>query len=406
MVSFTLRTTSTLFLAAFSAINVQAVPLSLTKRIAQIISASTQQWEQACDKAGGGLDCNPTSVSAFQTLLINAGVCAQQDAADTMVDLAKKQNNDPDMIRLTQIFAQQARNSPNSLAVPYCQKAPRNAELQGLFQCQFQGSNQQSFVGGLKVGDNGTIPFGMTQPVNPLGSCLAHPQGPIADGSQLVDQVQDPGVGGGSNSTASATSSSGDATPSNIATATNDGTASTTVASAPASTATSTETASGTSVDNSSASSTASAPTTSSTSTAAGDEGSDDIDPSATSSSTPPSASSDGSVRASNGSTDSSSGAASSDFHIQNGLDAQKLNASFKSLTADSSCNEGDQACVQGGFAQCVSGKFVITQCSGGLTCEALPLVAKPGTSLACTTEADALSRIQATGATGGIDGS
>lgn len=66
---------------------------------------------------------------------------------------------------------------------------------------------------------------------------------------------------------------------------------------------------------------------------------------------------------------------------------------------------DGDQACLDGGFAQCVGGSFVVNQCAGGTQCFALPLVNKAGTSLACTTQDDALSRIQATGAQGGIDG-
>jgi len=65
----------------------------------------------------------------------------------------------------------------------------------------------------------------------------------------------------------------------------------------------------------------------------------------------------------------------------------------------------GENACVNGGFAQCVDGKFVVTGCSATLTCAALPLVNSPGTSITCTTTADALARIQATGATGGITG-
>lgn len=47
----------------------------------------------------------------------------------------------------------------------------------------------------------------------------------------------------------------------------------------------------------------------------------------------------------------------------------------------------------------------MVQDCSGGLTCAALPLVNKAGTSLACTTEADALARIAASGATGGLTG-
>ncbi|KAG1841282.1 hypothetical protein F4604DRAFT_1939553 [Suillus subluteus] len=75
--------------------------------------------------------------------------------------------------------------------MPYCQSAPHNAELNGLFQCQFQGDNPTAFVG-----SNGTIPFGMSAPVSPAGSCPANPSGLIADGSQLVDLTQNPGVGG------------------------------------------------------------------------------------------------------------------------------------------------------------------------------------------------------------------
>ena len=65
----------------------------------------------------------------------------------------------------------------------------------------------------------------------------------------------------------------------------------------------------------------------------------------------------------------------------------------------------GENACVNGGFAQCVGGKFVSTGCSAPLVCAALPLVNSPGTSITCTTSAEALTRIQATGAKGGLTG-
>ncbi|KAI0810891.1 hypothetical protein BC629DRAFT_1589635 [Irpex lacteus] len=92
-------------------------------------------------------------------------------------------------------------------------------------------------------------------------------------------------------------------------------------------------------------------------------------------------------------------------FTLQNGLDAQKLNAQFATMSADAPCTAGQSACVQGAFAQCVNGKFVTSPCSGGLTCVALPLVNSAGTSVTCDTEADAAARIAATGATGGISG-
>lgn len=156
-------------------------------------------------------------MTAFGTLLAAAGPCDQQNAADAMVDLAKTLKSDPDMIKFAQLFAQQPRNSvrplphhihvhpytyaicacvqPTSLSVPYCQTAPKNAELDGLFQCQFQGTNPTEFVGNVAVGQPGTIPFGMSAPVSPPQSCPAHKQGGIADGTQLTAVTTDPGVG-------------------------------------------------------------------------------------------------------------------------------------------------------------------------------------------------------------------
>ncbi|KAH9889043.1 hypothetical protein C8Q73DRAFT_654574 [Cubamyces lactineus] len=337
--------TSTL-LVTLSAIAMHAQSAPLNKRIAQVIADSTAKWEQACLAAGGAEKCNPVSVTAFTTLLAAAGPCEQQDSADAMIDLAKTLNNDADMIKFAQIFAQQPRNTPNSQAVPYCQQAPKNPELNGLFQCQFQGADQQTFVGGLKVGAAGTIPFGHSAPLSPLGSCPANPTGPIADGSQLTDITSDPGlqnIGSSSSSGSSGSSSSDD----NAASATTAAVTSTTEAVA-----------------------TSTAAAASSTTAAA------------------------------------SSGSSSGSFQLQNAKDAQALNAKFATLTADSSCNDGDMACIDSGFAQCVGGKFVNMGCGATLQCFALPLVNKPGTSLACTTADDAAARMAAAGATGGITGS
>ncbi|EJF60616.1 hypothetical protein DICSQDRAFT_137422 [Dichomitus squalens LYAD-421 SS1] len=345
------------FLLSFSALvmHAQGAPL-LNKRIAQVIADSTSLWENACLAAGGAEQCNPLSVTAFTTLLAAAGPCDQQDSADAMIDLAKTLDNDADMIKLTQVFVQQPRNTPNSQAVPYCQKDPKNSELNGLFQCQYKGADQQTFVGGVALGSAGTIPFGLSAPLSPLGSCPANPTGPIADGSQLTSITQDPGLQNIPSSSGSASNSGSSASP--VASSTK---AATTSAEAATSTA-------------AAASSTEAAATT--TSAAA----------SATSS--------------------ASSSSSSSDFQLQNALDAQKLNAQFVTLSADSTCNEGDQACIDGGFAMCVGGKFINMGCAATTQCFALPLVNKPGTSLACTTQDDAAARIAAPGATGGITGS
>lgn len=341
----------TLVLAATS---IQGLPLN-TKRIAQVISDSTTQWENACDAAGGGTQCNPIAVAAFGTLLAAADPCDQQNAADNMIDFAKTLNNNADMIRLAQIFAQQPRNSPTAQSVPYCQSAPRNSELNGLFQCQFQGDNPNTFVGGIPVGQSGTIPFGMNAPVSPAGSCPANPSGPIPDGSQLVSITQNPGVGGSSNAANGSTSPSSSVGK-----------------------------------------------------------------PAAMPSQTPTDVAQNpgmGGSMATNGSSTPSSGssvskpaaptpASSGSFLLSNGQAAQQLNAQFASLTSSSPCTDGKNACVQGSFAQCVSGSFVLESCGAALTCAALPLVNSPGTSITCTTLSEAEARIAATGATGGLTGS
>lgn len=292
-------------LVAVSA-QISALPL-LQKRIAQVIDQSTAKWEEACLAAGGGERCNPLSIKAFDTLLANAGDCDQQDQADDMVDLGKSLNSN-EVVKLSQVFAQQPRNSPNSVAIPYCQKAPRNPELNGLFQCQFAGVNQKLFVGNKAVGEPGTIPFGRTKPVSPPGSCHAKADGPVNDGTQLTDITTDP-----------------------------------------------------------------KAPT--------------------------PASSGGINKRAASPDPDTS-------FALSNGEHAQQLNAKFATLSGDSPCEAGENACIGTLFAQCVNGKFVTTSCGPDpLTCAALPLVNSPGTSITCTTKADAETRIANTGATGGLTG-
>jgi len=322
---------STLFVVSVALSCVSAGPI-LHKRIAQVIADSTADWEKACLAAGGAQQCNPISQTAFTSLLAAGGNCAQQDAADAMIDLAKTLNNDAEMIRLAQLFVQQPRNAPDSLQVPYCQVAPKNAELNGLFHCQFAGTvaTQTAFSGD----QTGNLPLGVAA-VNPPGSCPAKTDGPVPDGVQLNTLVQDPGVGSSSGSTATdSTDSTDTSTPVDTS-------------GSPASTDSSTDTSS---------------------TTVAG--------------------------------AGSSTATGGSGFQLQNGQDAIALNEQFASLTAASPCTDGDQACIAGGFAQCVGGKFAITQCAAPTACFALPLVNKAGTTLTCTTQADADARIAATGAT------
>ncbi|KAH8094935.1 hypothetical protein BXZ70DRAFT_991890 [Cristinia sonorae] len=384
-----------LAVATFVGSTVQAAPMAHEKRIAQVIAEGTAQWEKACLAAGGGQRCNPLSVSSMTTLLIAAGPCEQQNKADEMIDLAKQLGGNKEMIRLAQIFAQQPRNTPNSVSVPYCQAPPRNPELNGLFQCQFAGANKQTFVNGVKAGGPGTIPFGRKSPVSPAGSCPAHPQGPIPDGQQLVNLARNPRAGGrrevspANNAAAgfrlqngkdaialnnkfrglnvNSRCKSGENACINGAFAqcvfgkfvTTRCSAGTTCAALPL----------------------VNSPGTSVTCTTPADV--------------------DARIRATGAKRDvvPVNNAASANVQFENGKAAKALNAKFANLNENSPCQSGENACINGAFAQCVFGKFVVMGCGAGTTCAALPLVNSAGTSITCTTPADAQARISRTGA-------
>jgi len=459
--------TEALFVALLAiASSVQAAPVSLNKRIEQTTIDAVTPWEDACNAAGGGQQCNPIAVTAASTLLAAAGNCDQQNSGDAMVSLAKTLNNNAQMISLAQIFVQQPRNSPNSQAVPYCETAPQNSELDGFFQCQFQGSSQTTFVGGVAVGGTATIPLGQTTPLNPAGSCPANPSGPVANGVQLNTLVTSPGTPGASSGAApaaapAAAASSAAAPPASSAAAADNSAA--TAAAVTSSTSTSSS-SSGFALANGQAAQALNAQfaslTTSSSCTAGQDAcvnggfaqcvggsfvvtqcaGGEvcaalplvnsagtsvtctttaDADSRIAATGATGGLTGDGSAAAaaaapaapaaaasSNNDASTSSATSTSSFALSNGQAAQALNAQFASLTTSSSCTAGQNACVNGGFAQCVAGSFVVTQCAGGEVCAALPLVNSAGTSITCTTTADADSRIAATGATGGLTGS
>ncbi|KAI0090005.1 hypothetical protein BDY19DRAFT_96599 [Irpex rosettiformis] len=87
------------------------------------------------------------------------------------------------------------------------------------------------------------------------------------------------------------------------------------------------------------------------------------------------------------------------DFTLANGQQALAEEAGFAKLTATSACQTGQNACINGQFAQCANNKFVLTACAPGTVCHSLPLVNSAGTSVTCTTDADFQARIAATGA-------
>ncbi|KAJ8494940.1 hypothetical protein ONZ45_g13065 [Pleurotus djamor] len=424
------------FLAGSSLVS--AAPLPIQRRIAQTIAESTAQWEQACLRAGGGTQCNPISQQAFTSLLAAGKNCDQQDAADVMIDLAKSLNNDPEMIRLSQIFVQQPRNAPDSFQVPYCMKLPRNSELNGLFHCQFAGSNFAQFSGD----QTGNVPLGV-QAVNPPGSCPAKPDGPVPDGTQLATIAENPGAleNIGSPNDQPSTLGSPEAPSSDD------------TASAPsppvlfstfvegdqtAEDSTTAEQEDGASDDQSQPTLPPPVSSPSELPLSATEDGSENGDqPEATYAdvvgdgpdqvgdtgcqqkcpppqATPPSdvpgdaigdvnADEPEGIESLDGQTtpspppSSTGNPDSKPFTLANGQEAKALNAQFPSLSEDSPCQDGQNACIQGKFAQCVGGRFVVTPCGGGSQCFALPLVNSAGTSITCANADEAAARIALT---------
>ena len=103
--------------ATFFALSSVVVSMPFSKRISQISSDAKQPWEFACVRAGGGSKCNDIGVLAAATVLAAAIPCAQQNIADRMIDFAVTLPNNTEMIRLTQIFVQQPRNTVSQFII-------------------------------------------------------------------------------------------------------------------------------------------------------------------------------------------------------------------------------------------------------------------------------------------------
>ncbi|KAI0634800.1 hypothetical protein C8Q77DRAFT_1277681 [Trametes polyzona] len=91
------------------------------------------------------------------------------------------------------------------------------------------------------------------------------------------------------------------------------------------------------------------------------------------------------------------------DAFLQNGQEAQALNAAFAKLKPSDACNSGEMACIGASIAHCVNSTWKEEACYKSLFCFALPSVREEGTTLSCTSNTTALSVIRATGVTGGI---
>ncbi|KAJ3363084.1 hypothetical protein GGF31_001259 [Allomyces arbusculus] len=91
------------------------------------------------------------------------------------------------------------------------------------------------------------------------------------------------------------------------------------------------------------------------------------------------------------------------DFRTANKVLAAKLDGSKAALQVGSPCpaelnQEGAVVCAGNQLARCIDGQVAgpFQSCAGGLNCQVLPLVNKPGVSVTCDTDADKVTRIGA----------
>ncbi|CDO72938.1 hypothetical protein BN946_scf185002.g123 [Trametes cinnabarina] len=149
---------------------------TLSRRIAQDdLPAVAQAWQDLCLVSGGDIFTNEpcvqlAGVNGINALLAHADPCAQQDNADAMIDFAKSPGvtNSAALIANAVAYRQHPRNVLDISGVlpstPFCQRAPRNAELAGVVNGQLDGLNAGIFgsvgVGLFAFGADGSCPFG------------------------------------------------------------------------------------------------------------------------------------------------------------------------------------------------------------------------------------------------------
>ncbi|KAL1743196.1 hypothetical protein HDZ31DRAFT_41504 [Schizophyllum fasciatum] len=121
------------------------------RRFGQEHPAVIEKLSSACD----GAVCGNLAGQAITPLLAAQGECTQQDMADAIID-ASRQFDDAtqqNMIALAQEYRQAEKNTPPDFSTNppanrnsvFCQKAPKNAELNGLVQAQDPANDPELF---------------------------------------------------------------------------------------------------------------------------------------------------------------------------------------------------------------------------------------------------------------------
>ncbi|KAH9180769.1 hypothetical protein EDB89DRAFT_2110795 [Lactarius sanguifluus] len=161
---------------------------SHTRRIAQAdLPDIAMKWQILCLVSGGDIFTDQPCVElaglgGIDALLSTGGVCDQQDIADKMIDFAKSKGikNKKALVAAAIAYRQHARNADDMgdgivPSTPYCTKAPRNPELEGIVNKQLPGVEPGLYGGPnepiVAFGEDGTCPAGLTPDVSTC-SCI------------------------------------------------------------------------------------------------------------------------------------------------------------------------------------------------------------------------------------------
>ncbi|EPQ51272.1 hypothetical protein GLOTRDRAFT_81429 [Gloeophyllum trabeum ATCC 11539] len=187
------------------------------RRFGQEHPAVIDKLSSACP----GQVCGTLAGQAITPLLAAQGECTQQDMADSIIDAAQqfddatKQN----MIQLAIEYRQAEKNTPPDFTTNpptnrnsvFCQKAPKNAELNGLVQAQDPANDPDAFFdpatkATVKKGSQAnTFPFGQSGATGNSSSSVSASASSSATASS---------AGAGNNAAAATTTSDASATAS------------------------------------------------------------------------------------------------------------------------------------------------------------------------------------------------